>query len=73
MALDIQRAPGQDLVRRLLARADVFLESTSPGTLTPLGLDHRAVAGVVHHLLQGANRVTEEEEENADKLAGGKS
>ena len=32
-----------------------------------------AVAGVVHHLLQGANRVTEEEEENADKLAGGKS
>jgi formate dehydrogenase iron-sulfur subunit len=32
-----------------------------------------ALAGVVHHLLQGANRVTEEEEENADKLAGGKS
>ena len=32
-----------------------------------------ALAGVVHYLLQGANRVTEEEEEAADKLAGGKS
>ena len=32
-----------------------------------------AAAGVVHHLLQGANRVTEEDEESADKLAGGKS
>ena len=32
-----------------------------------------AVAGVVHHLLQGANRVSEEDEESADKLAGGKS
>jgi hypothetical protein len=31
------------------------------------------VAGVVHHLLQGANRVSEEDEESADKLAGGKS
>jgi formate dehydrogenase iron-sulfur subunit len=32
-----------------------------------------AVAGVVHHLLQGANRVSEEDEESADKLAGGKT
>lgn len=32
-----------------------------------------AAAGVIHHLLQGANRVSEEDEESADKLAGGKS
>jgi formate dehydrogenase iron-sulfur subunit len=30
-----------------------------------------AAAGVLHHLLQGPNRVTEEDEENADRLAGG--
>jgi formate dehydrogenase iron-sulfur subunit len=32
-----------------------------------------AAAGVIHHLLQGPNRVTAEDEENAEKLAGGKS
>ena len=32
-----------------------------------------AAAGVIHHMLQGPNRVTREDEENAEKLAGGKS
>lgn len=45
VALDIGRAPGQDLLRRLLGRADVFIESTAPGTLAPLGLDHASVSG----------------------------
>jgi formate dehydrogenase iron-sulfur subunit len=31
-----------------------------------------AAAGLVHHILQGPNRVTEEDEENADRLAGGR-
>lgn len=31
-----------------------------------------AAAGVLHHLLQGPNRVTEEDEESADRLAGGR-
>jgi formate dehydrogenase iron-sulfur subunit len=31
-----------------------------------------AAAGLIHHMLQGANRVSEEDEESADKLAGGK-
>src|SRR5207249_7220164 len=31
VALDIGRTPAQDLLRRLLARADIFLESTAPG------------------------------------------
>jgi formate dehydrogenase iron-sulfur subunit len=30
-----------------------------------------AAAGLIHHLLQGPNRVTEEDEESADRLAGG--
>lgn len=44
VALDIQRKPAQDLLRKLLAKADVFLESTTPGTLAKLGLDFGAVA-----------------------------
>src|SRR5262247_2365225 len=32
-----------------------------------------AAAGMIHHILQGPNRVTEEEEESADQLAGGKT
>jgi formate dehydrogenase iron-sulfur subunit len=32
-----------------------------------------AAAGVVHHILQGPNRVADEDEESADKLAGGKT
>jgi formate dehydrogenase iron-sulfur subunit len=31
-----------------------------------------AAAGFLHHLLQGPNRVSEEDEENADRLAGGR-
>ena len=44
VALDIERKPAQDLLRSLLARADVFLESTAPGTLAKLGLDYASVA-----------------------------
>ena len=44
VALDIARKPAQDLLRKLLARADVFLESTPPGTLAKLGLDYASVA-----------------------------
>ena len=45
VALDLARAPAQDLVRKLLAKADVFLESTSPGTLARHQLDYASVAG----------------------------
>ena len=44
VALDIGRQPAQDLLRQLLARADVFLESTPPGTLRPYGLDYESVS-----------------------------
>jgi formate dehydrogenase iron-sulfur subunit len=32
-----------------------------------------AAVGFIHHILQGANRVSEEDEKKADELAGGKS
>ena len=44
VALDIGRQPAQDLLRRLVARADIFLESTLPGTLRPCGLDYGSVS-----------------------------
>lgn len=44
VALDIGRKPAQDLVRSLLACADIFLESTAPGTLAKMGLDYASVA-----------------------------
>jgi crotonobetainyl-CoA:carnitine CoA-transferase CaiB-like acyl-CoA transferase len=43
VALDISRKPTQDLLRQLLARADVFVESTPPGTLRAFGLDYDSV------------------------------
>jgi crotonobetainyl-CoA:carnitine CoA-transferase CaiB-like acyl-CoA transferase len=45
VALDLVRAPAQDLLRKLLAKADIFLESVPPGTLAQCGLDYAAVAG----------------------------
>jgi crotonobetainyl-CoA:carnitine CoA-transferase CaiB-like acyl-CoA transferase len=45
VALDIERKPAQDLVRQLLARADIFIESTRPGTLAPYGLAYGATPG----------------------------
>ena len=44
LALDLQRKPSHDLLRKLLRRADVFLESSPPGTLAKLGLDYTALA-----------------------------
>jgi len=44
VALDLTRKPAQDLLTKLLNRADVFLESTPPGTLAKLGLDYGVVA-----------------------------
>ena len=44
VALDIGGKPAQDLLRRLLACADIFLESTPPGTLRPYALDYGSVS-----------------------------
>ena len=44
VALDITRLPGQQMLRRLIEQADVFVESTKPGTLAKYGLDYASVA-----------------------------
>ena len=44
LAIDITRLPGQDLLRRLLATADVFVESTKPGTLAEYGMDFASLS-----------------------------
>jgi len=44
VALDLERKPAQDLLRKLLAKTDIFLESTAPGALEKLDLDYGAVA-----------------------------
>jgi formyl-CoA transferase/CoA:oxalate CoA-transferase len=46
VAVDLRSPEGIEIVRRLAARADVFLENFSPGTAEGLGLGYDAVAGV---------------------------
>jgi len=43
LAVDVSRPACARIVKALLARADIFLESTRPGTLEALGLHHAAV------------------------------
>ena len=45
LCLDLKRDGGLEVLRRLVARADVFVQSLRPGAVAELGLDHaRAVA-----------------------------
>jgi crotonobetainyl-CoA:carnitine CoA-transferase CaiB-like acyl-CoA transferase len=51
LALDIARPAAGSLVKKLLARADVFLDSASPGKLAELGLDYSSLnsnQGLIH-------------------------
>ncbi len=43
IAIDVKRPGGSDLVRRLAAGCDVFLENFTPGTLRRHGLDHESL------------------------------
>ncbi|MBL8287671.1 MAG: CoA transferase [Rubrivivax sp.] len=44
IALDLRSAEGQDIARRLIARADVLVENFRPGTLEGWGLGYEALA-----------------------------
>ena len=44
VALDLKREPARGVLERLLARADVLLESFRPGTLARLGFDPERLA-----------------------------
>jgi len=54
VCIDITRRPGQELLRRLLSKADVFIESTKPGTLKPMGLDSESNAREFPALIHAA-------------------
>jgi crotonobetainyl-CoA:carnitine CoA-transferase CaiB-like acyl-CoA transferase len=43
VAVDLKRAEGADLIRRLAAQADVFILSFRPGVLAKFGLDYESV------------------------------
>ena len=46
VAIDITTPPGQVVLKRLVATADVVLESYPPGTLDGLGLGYEALGGI---------------------------
>ena len=52
LALDLKREGGLEVLRRLVARADVFVQSLRPGAIGELGLDFAA-----GHRAQPAARV----------------
>ena len=46
LALNLKHPVGQHVARRLIAWADVYLESFTPGTMTDLGLDYPAARAI---------------------------
>jgi len=51
MALDLSQPAGQELLRRLLADADVLVENFKPGTLEKWGLGYDALSAVFPRLI----------------------
>jgi crotonobetainyl-CoA:carnitine CoA-transferase CaiB-like acyl-CoA transferase len=45
LAVNLRTEPGRDIVRRLAARADVFVQNFRPGVIERLGLGYEALAG----------------------------
>jgi CoA:oxalate CoA-transferase len=54
VALDITRPEGQEVVRRLVANADVFVENSRPGTMQGFGLGHEALRAASPRLVSCA-------------------
>ncbi len=44
VALDLRQAEGRDIVRRLIAEADVLIENFKPGTLEKWGMDYASLS-----------------------------
>jgi crotonobetainyl-CoA:carnitine CoA-transferase CaiB-like acyl-CoA transferase len=51
LALNLKSGDGPDVLRRLVARADVLVENFRPGTLDRLGLGYRALSAVNPRLI----------------------
>lgn len=54
VALNIKNPKGADLVRHLIARADILVENFRPGTMDRLGLGYETLAGVNPRLIYAA-------------------
>ena len=51
ICLDAAKAAGRDLILKMAARADVFVENFRPGVMKKLGLDYAALAAVNPRLI----------------------
>lgn len=51
MILDTRTAPGQEILRKLAAQADVFLTNVRPGGLSRSGLDYKSLAQINRKLV----------------------
>jgi len=51
LAVDIASAEGQDVLRRIAARADAVIENFRPGGLVRYGLDHETLRAAFPHLV----------------------
>jgi crotonobetainyl-CoA:carnitine CoA-transferase CaiB-like acyl-CoA transferase len=46
LSLDLKSAPGLEIVKRLIATADVFVQNFRPGTIEQIGLGEETVRGI---------------------------
>lgn len=51
VAVDLRQEPGRDLVRRLVAEADVFIQNFRPGVIERLGLDEPSLRALRPELI----------------------
>lgn len=52
IVVDVKQPAGQEIVRRLIKTADVFLEATVPGSLERIGLEYEALRELHPRLVQ---------------------
>ncbi|MBI4595432.1 MAG: CoA transferase [Candidatus Tectomicrobia bacterium] len=51
IALDLKKPEGREIVLKLVARSDVFMENSRPGTMEKLGLDYKTLSAVNERLI----------------------
>ncbi len=51
MAVDLKKAEGRDIVLKLAARSDVFMENSRPGTMEKLGLGYDTLSAINPRLI----------------------
>ncbi len=56
LTLDLAKPEGKALLRRLVAKSDVFLENFAPGTIERLGFDYESLRAINPRLVYGSIR-----------------